>query len=217
MKSVEIIHKKAAMLHGNEWEQINLLNQKIIRSCLFDQEFFNGGCLKSTCDKAVRQAIEIGSTEVLLCFLEKQLIGYMIFYCDTPPASVQDHLQAYRHLGTVGYSDMLVVDPSYQKNGYAKQIRSLMQQIGKEAGVDVFMTFVRGLPIPNIPSLRSLRDAGAVCGKNLLILKREFDDIEVTFTDICLEMVYPCDERRLNTNSSGQVTWQEVTTATPIE
>ncbi|MCP0914298.1 hypothetical protein NKV53_08095 [Legionella sp. 27cVA30] len=205
---MDILHKKAAALSQSEWEHIRLLNQKITPRSLFDQDLFNGGCLKSTCDNAINKAIETGTTEVLLGWQHGMLISYMIFYCKDNPLSLQSRLAAYEHLGQVGYSDMLVVEPHFQRLGFAASMRRRMKHIAREAKVDVFMTFVRSLPIPNIPSLLSLRKAGAVCGKNLLALERCLKGMQEPGSDVFLEMVYPTDERKLTVDQTGKIMWQ---------
>lgn len=204
---MQIKNRKAYSVTENEWMQIELLNKKIIRTSLYDQGFFDGGCLASTCESAVKKAIEAGTTEVLLGYEGTQLISYMIFYTQDNPSSIQARLARYKHLGNVCYSDMLVVDPGFQKQGYSKQMRLCMKQIARDAQVDVFMTFVRGIPIPNIPSLLSLRHAGAVCGKNLLIIDGPFEKKDDAITHICLEMLYPSDDRKLATDENGKVIW----------
>jgi hypothetical protein len=212
---LEIIHKKAAALSAAEWEQIRLLNQKIIPDSLYDQNLYNGGCLQSTCDNSINKAMEMGTTDVLLGLESDQLISYMIFYCLENPPSLQARLDKYRHLGRVGYSDMLVVDPIFQKQGYARQMRTRMKEIGKGAKVDVFMTFVRSLPIPNIPSLLALRQAGAVSGCHFLLSERKIDGLDGPVQDICLEIIYPSDARILTTDSGGKVIWSSLASVIP--
>ncbi len=204
---LEIIHKKAAALSAAEWERVRILNQKIITDSLYNQNLFKGGCLQSTCDNAISKALETGTTDILLGLERDQLISYMIFYCLENPPSLQARLDNYRHLGRVGYTDMIVVDPIFQKKGYAKQILTRMKQIGKDAKIDVFMTFVRVLPIPNIPSLQALRQAGAVSSNNFLLSERKIGGIEDPIRDICLEMIYPTDKRILTTDKQGKVIW----------
>ncbi|MBA2651162.1 MAG: hypothetical protein H0U73_02655 [Tatlockia sp.] len=204
---MNIIHKKASDLCPNLWDQIRTLNQKIIPSSLYDQNLYNGGCLQSTCDNAISKAMATGSTEILLGFDGEQLISYMIFYCVENPPALQLRLDNYRHLGCVGYSDMLVVDPTFQKRGYSKEMRTLMRQIGKAAKVDVFMAFVRCLPIPNLSSFMALRQAGAVSGGQFLSLERKLVNFDDLIQDLCLEMIYPADDRQLTIDRFGKVSW----------
>lgn len=150
---MKIIHYQSSNIDEKKWDIIRSLNQKIIPSSPYDQTLFNGGCLLSTCENAIQKAKEIETTEILLGFKNEQLISYMIFYCQSNPESLQTRLNNYIHLGRVGYSDMLVVDPGFQKKGYSQQMRTKMKQIARQANIDVFMTFVRCFPIPNIAIL----------------------------------------------------------------
>ena len=210
---MDIIHKKASELSQNLWDQIRTLNQKIIPRSLYDQNLYNGGCLQSTCDNAISKAIATGTTEILLGLEGEQLISYMIFYCLENPPSLQSRLDNYRHLGRVCYSDMLVVDPDFQGRGYSKQMRTRMRQIGKEAKVDVFMAFVRTLPIPNLASFMALRQAGAVSGRQFLSLERKIENFDDLIQDLCLEMLYPTDDRKLTTDRFGKVSWPNIAIA----
>lgn len=205
---LHIIHKKSNALSREQWETIRKLNRKIIPNSLYDQNLFTGGCLESTCESAILKAIEMGTAEILFGFKDHQLISYMIFYCTGNPPTLEGRLQAYYHLGRVGYSDMLVVDPKFQKRGYAKEMRKHMKQIARESGIDVFMTFVRAIPIPNLPSLMSLHGAGAVFSNNQLVLQRQLPGMEQALTDICYELIYPTDDRYLTTDKTGKIIWE---------
>ncbi|MBA2656753.1 MAG: GNAT family N-acetyltransferase [Tatlockia sp.] len=204
---MEIIHQKACEVSEKFWEQIRTLNQKIIPSSLYDQSLYAGGCLQLTCDNAIAKAQQTSSAEVLLCRIDEQFIGYMIFYCDENPPSIQPRLDKYSHLGRVGYSDMLVVDPAFQRLGYSKKIRACMKEIGRNAKIDVFMTFVRSLPIPNLSSFIALRQAGAVSGRNFLLTERNLTNFDGLIQDLCLELLYPTDERKLTSNELGLIHW----------
>ena len=70
------------------------------------------------------------------------------------------------------------------------------------------MTFVRAIPIPNIPSLMSLHKAGAVYSSNQLALQRQLPGMEQPLTDICYELIYPTDDRCLTSDKTGQISWQ---------
>ncbi len=205
---LHIIHKKSNALDNEQWQTIRTLNRKIIPNSLYDQNIVNGGCLQSTCESAIKTAIEMRTAEVLFGVKDEQLISYMIFYCTGNPQTLANRLETYCHLGRVGYSDMLVVDPEFQKRGYAQQMRVHMKQIARESGIDAFMTFVRALPIPNIPSLMSLHKAGAVFSSNQLVLQSKPPGMEQPLTDICYELIYPTGDRCLTSDKTGKICWE---------
>ena len=62
---LHIMHIKSNALDSEQWQAIRNLNRKIIPNSLYDQNLVNGGCLESTCESAIKKAIEMGTAGVL--------------------------------------------------------------------------------------------------------------------------------------------------------